>query len=57
MDQFDEPYHTTLEVVKRELRFKGNHKRVVRTVAKSARRDSIGKDIGGDEYEQVPDRD
>ena len=30
-DHVDEPYHTTLEVVKRELRFKRNHERVLRT--------------------------
>ena len=53
----DEPYHTTLEVVKRELRFKRNHERVVRTVAKRARRDSNGEEIGGDEYDQVPEGD
>ena len=47
-NQVDEPYYTTLEVVKRELRFKRNHERVVKTVAKRARRDSNGEEIGGD---------
>ena len=56
-NQVDEPYHTTIEVVKRELRFKRNHERVVKTVAKRARRDSTGEEIGGDEYEQVSEGD
>ena len=56
-NQVDEPNHTTLEVVKRELRFKRNHERVVRTVAKPAKRDSTGEEIGSDEYEQVPEGD
>ena len=56
-NQVEEPYHTTLEVVKRELRFKRNHERVVRTVAKQARRDSTGEEIKGYEYEQVPEGD
>ena len=56
-NQVDEPYHTTLEVVKRELRFKRNHERVVRTVATRTPRDSTGEEIEGDEYEQVPEGD
>ena len=56
-DHVDEPYHTTLDVVKREFRFKRNHERVVRTVAKRARCDSNGEEIGKDEYEQVPEGD
>ena len=55
-NQVDEPYHTTLEVVKRELRFKRNHERVVKTVAKQARRDTTGEEIKGDEYEQVAEK-
>ena len=43
--------------MKRELPFKRNHKRVVKTVAKRARRDSTGEEIGTDEYEQVPKAD
>ena len=56
-NQVDEPYYTTLEVVKRELRFKRNHERVVKTDAKRIRRDSTGEEIEGDEYEQVPEGD
>ena len=39
------------------MRFKRNHERVVITVAKRARRDSTGEEIGGDEHEQVPEGD
>ena len=53
----DKPYHTTIKVVKRKLRFKRNHERVVKPVAKQARCDSTGEEIGGDEYEQVPEGD
>ena len=56
-NQVDEPYHTTLEVVKHELRFKRNDERVVRAIAKRARRDSTGEEIKNDEYEQVPEGD
>ena len=56
-NQVDEPYYTTLEVVKRKLRFKRNHERVVKTVAKRARCDSTGEEIWGDEYEQLPEGD
>ncbi len=53
----DEPYHTSLQVVKRELQFKRRHDRVAKTLAKRGRRDSNGEEIGGDEYDQVPDGD
>ena len=38
------------------MRFKRNHEQVFKTVAKRARRDSTGEEIGGDEYEQVPEK-
>ena len=53
----DEPYHTSLQVVKRELQFKRRHDRVAKTLAKRGRRDSNGEEIGGDEYDQVFDGD
>ena len=53
----DEPYHKSLQVVKRELQFKRRHDRVAKTLAKRGRRDSNGEEIGGDEYDQVPDND
>ena len=49
--RFDTPYQKTLEVVTREFRFKRNYKRVVKTVAKQAPRDSNGKEIKGDKHE------
>jgi hypothetical protein len=52
-----EPHQTTLLVVNRELRFKRKNDRVTKLLAKRARRDSNGEEIGGDEYEQVPDGD
>ena len=39
----DEPYHTSLQVVKRELQFKRRHDRVAKTLAKRGRRDSNGE--------------
>lgn len=56
-DQVPELYQTTLLVVNRELRFKRKNDRVAKLLAKRARRDSNGDEIGGDEYEQVPDGD
>ena len=53
----EEPYHTSLQVVKRELQFKRMHDRVATTLAKRGRRDDNGEEIKGDEYEQVPDGD
>ena len=53
----DEPYHTSLQVVKRELQFNRRHDRVAKTLAKRGRRDSNGEEIKGDEYDQVPDGD
>ena len=53
----DEPYHTSLQVVKRKLQFKRRHNRVAKTLAKRGRRDSNSEEIGGDVYEQVPDGD
>ena len=53
----DEPYHTSLQVVKRELQFKRRHDRVAKTLAKRGRRDSNGEEIGNDEYDQVLDGD
>ena len=35
----DEPYYTSLQVVKRELQFKRRHERVAKTLAKRGRRD------------------
>ena len=55
-NQVDEPYHTTFQIVNRERWFKRNHERVVRTVAKRARRDSTGEETGGEKYEQVPEK-
>ena len=51
----DEPYHTSLQMVKRELQFNRIHDRVCKTLAKRGRRDSNGEKIGGQEYDQVPD--
>ena len=53
-EEVEEPYYTSLLVVKRELRFKRKHARVEKTLAKRTRRDSNGEDISGDEYEPVP---
>ena len=56
-EQDPEPQQTTLCVVNRELRFKRKNARVAKLLAKRTRRDSNGEEIGGDEYEQVPDGD
>ena len=53
----DDPYHTSLQVVKRELVFKRRHDQVVKTFAKRGRRDSNGEEIGGYEFDQVSDGD
>ena len=50
----DEPYHTSLQVVKCGLQFKRRHDRVAKTLAKRNRRESNGEEIGGEEYDQVP---
>ena len=51
------PHQTTLLVVNQELRFKRKNTRVAKLLSKRNRRDSDGEEIGGDEYEQVPDGD
>ena len=53
----DEPYYTSLQVVKRELQFKRRHDLVAKTLAKRGRRDSNGEEFGGDEFDQVHDGD
>ena len=53
----NEPYHTSLQMVKSELQLKRRHDRVANTLAKQGRRDSNGEEIGGDEYDQVPNGD
>lgn len=40
-----------------ERRFKRNHERIVKTVVKRAWCDSNGEEIGGVDYEQVPEGD
>ena len=44
-------------MVKRELQFKRRCNWVAKTLAKRGRRDSHGEEIGGEEYEQIPDCD
>ena len=56
-EEVEEPYHTSLLVVKRELRYKRSHARVEKKLAKRARRGSDGAEIGGDEYEPMPEGD
>ena len=56
-DENPEPYQTTRLAAKQELRFKRRNARVTKVLAKRGRRDSNGEEIGGDEYEQVPDGD
>ena len=56
-DENPEPYQTTRLAAKQELRFKRRNARVAKVLAKRGRRDSNGEEIGGDEYEQVPDGD
>ena len=52
-----DPYNTSLLTVNRELWFKRKHDRVAKALAKRCRRDSNGDEVGGDEFEQVPDGD
>ena len=52
-----EPHQSTLCIVNRELRFKRKNARVTKLLAKRNRRDSNGEEIGGDEYDQVPEGD
>ena len=47
----------TTQSERQELNFKGKHARVVKTLSKRGHRDSDGEEIGGDEYEQVPNGD
>lgn len=56
-DHDPEPHQTTLLVINRELRFKRKNVRVAKLLAKRNRRDSNGEEIGGDEYDQVPEGD
>jgi hypothetical protein len=56
-DHEPEMHQTTLNVVNQELRFKRKNARVAKLLAKRYRRDSNGEEIGGDEYEQVPEGD
>ena len=56
-EQDEESHGTTLQVVRRELQFKRKHTRVEKELAKRGRRDSNGEEIGGDEFEQVPEGD
>ena len=53
----DEPYYISLQVVKRELQLKCKHDLVANMLVKRGRRDSNGEEIGGDEYDHVPDGD
>ena len=57
VNQNPEQYQTSLLVLKQELRFKRRNARVAQVLSKRARRDSNGEEIGGDEYDQVPDGD
>ena len=52
-----DPHQTTLLVVNQELRFKRKNTRVAKLLSKRNRRDSNGEEIGGEEFEQVPDGD
>ena len=52
-----DPQQTTLLVLNRELRFKRKNTRVAKLLSKRNRRDSNGEEIGGEEFEQVPDGD
>jgi len=56
-DAIPDPHQTTLLVVNRELRFKRKNARVAKLLSKRNRRDSNGDEIGGDDFEQVPDGD
>ena len=53
----DEPYHTSLQVVKRDLQFKRWHDQIAKTLVKRGRRDTDTEEIVFDEYDQVPDGD
>ena len=56
-DHNPKQYQTTLQVLKQELRFKRCNARVANMLSMLSVRKSYGKEIGGDEYDQVPDGD
>ena len=51
-EEVEEPYHTSLLVVKRELRYKRRHARVEKTLAKRSRRNSNKEDISKERTSQ-----